>query len=504
MKMKKVVNLTILALCLCFVSSIGLFFYNAEKSYNINNNFTSIPLQFNPDDSTSTYKTDNAEVIVKDGFVKGIQKDDKGNKNIVIRALGPLPDLEIKGYSDATISIYLENINPDLYANSIKKSNHKIVETKVNTLQFSIKIKKDEIESIKPDQTNIATNPLGDSYVILGDNRDGYDTFEKIIQQVNAGKPIFVIDNGDLVFSGKPNQYRLFDKMAAGISTTLCTTLGNHDIRDDGRSIYTMLYGPAYYSFDYSNDHFIFLDSSPGWLQKHAISDVQYKWLESDLIKAQGKDIFVISHIPPIDPRALNTNSKLPNYVINVKESGSWLEQKLEDYSESKKLDHGFKDAAEALKFENLMSKYKVDTVYLSHIHSYMDYSKDGVRYLITGGAGAELLTENSYYHYIIAKVGDSKTTTVMELPSPANSYVARYIATIKLFTHAIFDENPLAGVFFIIGFILLLILIVYKVAIKIYSWKKRPINNLGKWLSDSWKYSVKHFKELFFNKKDN
>jgi len=56
----------------------------------------------------------------------------------------------------------------------------------------------------------------------------------------------------------------------------------------------------------------------------------------------------------------------------------------------------------------------------LYNIHSYLEYTKGGVRYLITGGAGAELLTKNSYYHYMIAKIGDISTATIVELPSPA------------------------------------------------------------------------------------
>ena len=160
-------------------------------------------------------------------------------------------------------------------------------------------------------------------------------------------------------------------------------------------------------------------------------------------------------------------------------------------------MNHGFQDPKEAEKFENLMSTYHVDTVYLSHIHSYMEYTKNSVRYVITGGAGAELLTENSYYHYMIAKTGDVKSSTLVELPSPANNYIARYGATIKLFATAMYEENPVAVIFFIAGMSLLLILLI----MKIYLWKRQPFDTLGKWLLDTGKYAVKHFKELFRNK---
>jgi Icc protein len=124
-----------------------------------------------------------------------------------------------------------------------------------------------------------------------------------------------------------------------------------------------------------------------------------------DLKKSHGKHIFVITHIPAYDPRSGVTLNKISNYVSEVKSGDNWAEQKLNNYNETKDMEHGFQDALEAAKFENIMSTYHVDTVYLSHIHSYLEYTKDGVRYLISGGAGAELLTKNSYYHYMIAKL---------------------------------------------------------------------------------------------------
>jgi hypothetical protein len=494
---KKTFNLTIIILFLLLIAGVATFAYNATRGYKISNNYETLPLQFNPDDSSSTYQMQNAQVTVYGGFVKGIQKV-KADDSLVVRALSPLPSIIVKGDSDTTESLLVENINPDFFVQSLNSSNLPITKVSANTLQFSIAVKAGQTVKIEPIQPSETENPGKYKYIILGDNRDGYDTFEQIIQQINGENPVFVIDNGDLVFSGKPNQYRLFNQMVSKISSTLCSTLGNHDIRGNGRSTYNMLYGPAYYSFDFTDSHFIFLDSSPGWAQKQAISDEQYAWLEKDLIKAQGKRIFVISHIPPQDPRANVTPNEIPNYQNQVNNGDSWAEKKLDNYVENMNMNHGFQDPKEAAKFETLMSTYHVDTVYLSHIHSYLEYTKDGVRYLVSGGAGAELLTENSYYHYMIAKIGDIKTTTMVELPSPANNYISRYAATARLFTDAMYKENPVSVNLFIAGFVLLILLLV----LKIYVRKKQRFDNLGKWLMDTFRYAGKHFKELFGNSK--
>lgn len=498
MRVKKLINIILISVCIFLIAGVGAFVYYAKSVYKISSDFVSVPLKFNHNNCSSTYKLKEAKVTVYGGFVKGFRNGKNNTKSLVIRALSPLPTLKIEGTKDTDISLIIENINPDFYAQSIRGSKLHMEKVTVNTLQLNTHLSSGEVKNVEPIKKSTPNNVNKYQYIILGDNRNGYDTFQEIIEQVNGENPVFVIDNGDLVFSGKPNQYRLFDQMVSKISTTLCTVPGNHDIRDKGNSTYTMLYGPSYYSFDFADSHFTFLNSAPGWAHKRAISNEQYTWLEQDLKKAEGKRIFVITHIPPEDPRKGVKPNKIKNYENEVKSGDSWAEQKLNNYNENKEMNHGFQDPKEAEKFEKIMSNYHVDTVYLSHIHSYFDYTKDGVRYMVTGGAGAELLTKNSYYHYIIEKIDNSKSVTRVELPSPANTYITRYLAAAQLFANSMYEEDPVSVVLIIIGFLLLAILLI----IKIYIRKKQPIDTIGKWLLDVFKYARNHFKELFKGRK--
>jgi len=495
MKLRRFLKILILALCLCLATGIGIFLYNAHHSYNINSGFTSLPLKFNPDDSSSSYNWSGMGITVYNGFVKGIQKNGKNGDSLVIRALSPLPVVEIRAANTPAknISITIENINPDFYAKSIEKVLNPI-RTAVNTLEFAVALNAGETKRIEPIQPN---NTENSSYVVLGDSRDGYETFGQIIDRVNGLNPVFVIDNGDLVFSGKPNQYRAFDQMAARFSSTLCTTLGNHDIRSNGRDTYTKLYGPNYYSFDFGNNHFAFLDSSPGWSQKQAISNEQYAWLERDLKKAQGKQIYIITHIPPEDPRSGTKPNEIPYYTDKVDQGNGFFEQKLNQYSENESMDHGFQDKKEAERFEKLMTEYKVNMVYLSHIHSYFDYNKNSVRYIISGGAGAELLTKNSYYHFLIAKTDTKNSITMVQLPSPANLLLKRYATTVSLFAEAMYKENTVAVIFFITGLVLLALLLLILLIIKL----NHRLALLWVLIKDTGKYTAKRFKELFEGK---
>ncbi|BEP29571.1 metallophosphoesterase family protein [Helicovermis profundi] len=463
------------------------FIYFGYNNFKIDESFKEIPLNFNPYNLNSEYNFNGITVKIHGGFVKGTIKDKKGNTNIILRALSPNPVVSVSKSEKYTNKTYLiiENIN-SLKVDILSERNFlkSIIDT--NNVQFVIDLNKytSQIIKIVPKKTD-----ENSEIVILGDNRNGYDTFLKMIDQINAINPLFVIDNGDLVYGGEPNKYRLFYETILNFKVPLYTTLGNHDIRENGRKIYTKLFGPPYYSFDYGDIHFVFLDSSRGWENKEAIPKDQYKWLEYDLKKAFGKRIFVVSHIPPIDPR-----SNVEDIGDNELKDKNFIKNIINDYSSAKNFAHGFHDKKEALKFENLMSKYKVDTVFLSHIHSYFNYVKGDVRYIISGGAGAELLTKNSYYHFLKIKINtQDKFIEMIELPSPPNNIIDRYIAVINLFSKALYKEYKIWIVSFEILVNTLIIFFIYINRQIIITYIKISI----KFIKKIFVYSVQEFKNM-------
>lgn len=131
--------------------------------------------EFNPDDSPSSYNWSGVDITVYNGFVKGIQKGEKGSDSLVIRALSPLPTVDIKAANMPVknISVSIENINPELYAKSVEKGLNP-ARTTVNTLKFAVDLNAGEEKKIEPTQPN---NTENSNYVVLGDSRDRYETF---------------------------------------------------------------------------------------------------------------------------------------------------------------------------------------------------------------------------------------------------------------------------------------------------------------------------------------
>ena len=481
--MKRKIPILILILVLFTTVCFSFFSYN---NYKIHQGFTSIPLSFDPYTGISSYTWNGAQVSIQGGFIKGTMKEMGTPENLLLRALSPTPKITVKGGTiPQTYFIRLENVNPIELTTSEGNENLKILDS--HTVLFTIKAETNEEKSV----TLLLKNPHSE-FVILGDNRNGYQTFSDIIDQINAVHPAFVIDNGDLVFGGEANRYRLFYETVSKLQVPLYTTLGNHDIRKNGRDIYTLLFGPPCFSFDYQNSHFIFLDSSRGWVEKRSIPEEQYQWLEDDLKRNQGKRLFVFTHIPPTDPRANLQPNTYPD--IPGEEKTSVIEDEFNKLSGMNNLDHAFPDKEEAKRFEQLMTQYKVDTVFLSHIHSYFSFLKDNVRYIISGGAGAELLTKDSYYHYMRVKTTTQENyLEVVTLPSPPNQLQDRYIAAAQLFVSSTYKEyTPIVlALGLILVFIVLWLLWAYRHRWWVFSKK------LGIWLKGSISYAISKYKEI-------
>lgn len=231
-----------------------------------------------------------------------------------------------------------------------------------------------KLQAIPPDMDSF-------TFAVMGDSRGGSRIFKTILKKLNKTKPLFAVNCGDLVENGRRGEYRQFIKQIRSFSYPLFFTLGNHDVLSWGRMVYQEYFGPTYYSFDFQQAHFIFLDNALG-----RIDDYQFRWLEQDLQQNDKTYTFMFMHVPPFDPRP-------------------------DSY-------HAMNSQPNARYLMDLAAKYKVDRVFCSHIHEYRREERDGIIYIITGGAGAKLRSPEAYYHYVLITVGEEGITEeVIKIP---------------------------------------------------------------------------------------
>jgi hypothetical protein len=221
------------------------------------------------------------------------------------------------------------------------------------------------------DKTYTFTTAINSSeafkFVIYGDNRPG--TFKENAHPsvVNAIRSetdsAFTINVGDLVH--RPRNLAQWDRFFWEIKDLAATkpyltSLGNHEYDegndpDYGANYFQFLYLPQpewYYSFNYSNAHFISLNLSTNHI---VFSQTELNWLKNDLQKIPA-DMWkiVYFHVPPYSSGAHGNNQIIIDEIVPI----------LEQYNA---------------------------VVIAGHDHNYEHLFVNKTHYVVTGGGGSPL-----------------------------------------------------------------------------------------------------------------
>jgi len=257
------------------------------------------------------------------------------------------------------------------------------------------------------------TAPIGTvpfSFIAYGDPRTNQPEHRTVAQQAWSHRTQFVLNSGDLVTDGNTwlgaLEWTEFFNSISNLAgdAAYYPAVGNHEDEVDGyfRPQFELPNNEQWYSFDYSNCHFVILnncaDFSPG--------SAQYNFVEADLTAAAGNYdfIFVCFHCPPYTcgtEHGNDTNSQ--TYLCPLFEANG------------------------------------VSIVFNGHNHGYERNFVNGIYYIVTGGGGATLygvspqsytIYAESVYHYCLitingdslhfeAKYDDGTTFDSFDLTSP-------------------------------------------------------------------------------------
>lgn len=206
------------------------------------------------------------------------------------------------------------------------------------------------------------------SFIVLGDSRSNAEAHRRVIERVDQEVPDFILGTGDMVDEGaRQDQWQTFFDVERELlaDNVYFPSVGNHDRQGRGRTAdtYRSFFSvpdnggdsERYYAFSYANARFLVLDSNA-----HSFSLTgQTAWLERELMSARQDErvrhVFVVMHHPPF----------------------------------SISLHGGQRDLRE--RWTPLFEKYGVTAVFSGHDHVYQRAEKNGLRYFVSGGAGAPL-----------------------------------------------------------------------------------------------------------------
>jgi 3',5'-cyclic-AMP phosphodiesterase len=227
--------------------------------------------------------------------------------------------------------------------------------------------------SLKKFQDNV--NKLSSKdfvFVVLGDSRDNDAIYKKSLAMAATFNPLFILHTGDLSNRGSKKELEHFLEI---VQTTipdipLFVVVGNHEIVKVSKNIFKQTIGPLDYVLDSAklNIRVIVLDNAD-----YTLKPQQLDYLRQQLNNKRDLN-FVAIHIPP--------------------KTGRWTW-------------HSFKDSS--ADFMQILSANKVTLAFCGHIHQFDEDEINGVKYIITGGAGAPLnrwfFPGDPVYHIIVVKV---------------------------------------------------------------------------------------------------
>lgn len=212
------------------------------------------------------------------------------------------------------------------------------------------------------------------NFYVFGDSQGYQGGVEQIVTVANLHRPDFIFHCGDLTPFGQENQYQDIKTVLDQSIVPVYTTIGNHDLKDGGGELYEEYFGTPTYSFNIGPAHFTVFNTSSS-----DVSSQEFTWLEQDLSQTEAEFKFVFTHIPPFDPR-----------------TGE---------------DHSLINSTTSTHLMSLFEEYEVDVVFTGHIHMYNETIINGVKYVITGGAGASLYADEEsggIYHYMNITLNES------------------------------------------------------------------------------------------------
>ncbi len=280
-----------------------------------------------------------------------------------------------------------------------------------------------EIGKIKTEYGSIEGGNF--SFAVLGDNKNSKRIFQDLLKRIDGEDVIFALDTGDTVMKGEPVYFSSFLKQIESSTTPILTVPGNHEMYGTGREYYSQIFGPYYYSFSLGNSYFIVLDDS----NEEYVNETQMQWLEKELQKGQEyRYRFVAMHVPLFDPR----------------------------FSEEKQPGHSLGNVTNARELNALFDAYNVTLVLCGHIHGYFHGTWGKTPYIITGGAGGEIIggidKEHYFYHYVVVNVSSKGVSySVVKLPVD-DSYAYRLAYGIALHIGIFLKANILNALMLISG----------------------------------------------------
>ncbi len=230
-------------------------------------------------------------------------------------------------------------------------------------------------------------------FILYGDDRGGIGVHRNIARHMLDEAADFFVNTGDLVADGRNGaQWEAFFDVEDSLlrDHALFAAIGNHELVEESGASYLRYFGTAeqqrshqlYSTFRWGMARFIFLNGEGTFLGEDR------DWLERELKKADAESGLV--------------------WRIVVTHSGPFSSGM-----------HGDNDKMHGADLPALFRQHHVDLILEGHDHIYERGASDGLRYVVSGGAGAPLYPTKqardgsrkieSTHHYVVFELDQNR-----------------------------------------------------------------------------------------------
>jgi len=285
-------------------------------------------------------------------------------------------------------------------------------------------------EQIERVQETAEDGPL--HFAVVGNINNSIGLFErKMIPMLNRAGPDALISVGNAVSGAGEDKYRALYRTLSHLEMPYLLAVGEHEGGTFGRFNFYEHFGPFFYGFRAGDSQFLFLDGT-----NPDTYPFQLHWLEQQLRDPAPKHRFVFIG-RPLFPAEHKTPIDSPT-------------QYLADTTFRERLHTLFRD-------------HGVDAVFAGSLHLFDRQERDGVTYVVTGGAGGLVLNDEiSYYHYVDVRVDEDGTRISVERLDIGQHQVFKTLESLWFFFHSLFYVGHL-NFLLVLGLLMLL-------AIKLYA----------------------------------
>jgi len=215
-------------------------------------------------------------------------------------------------------------------------SGYKIPQNETGTALFYKEIDRKKRISFYPFELEKSGDDSSHSFIVFADpqtldaqdmERFRKETIPDLKQTIKDKdlKNVFGVSNGDIVFDNL-DLYPDYQDRVKESSIPFFQVLGNHDVDKKAKTdetsinVFENYFGPAYYSFNRGNIHYVVLDDI-FWFGGYMgyLNQKMLDWLKNDLAFVEkGKTVVIFSHIPPYTTQALRNRDKKENDRLRI------------------------------------------------------------------------------------------------------------------------------------------------------------------------------------------